>query len=141
MSGFFVDARSLLAVRSTLGRLHTQLLDMHTAIWGFWGELGGRALEGELEHFCGTWHYGVTEVAAEVDDLMGRLVGAAVAYERIERRIAASSASGSGTTTIGGASPPPLTGSGTTMIGGAPPHPNPKPPTAHPKDAGTTTID
>jgi hypothetical protein len=96
MSQFIVDSRSLLTVRDTLGRLHDQLLGMHTVIYGYWGALGGRELEGELEHFCGTWHYGVTEVAGEVTHLMGGLAGAAAAYERIEDRVRAAGASGHG---------------------------------------------
>lgn len=127
MSRFLVDSRTLLAVRDTLGRLHDQLLGMHTVIYGYWGVLGGRELEGELEHFCGTWHYGVTEIAGQVTDLMGRLVGAAAAYERIEQRIIAAgrsghgSRSGSGTTVIGGGPTHTTSGSGTTVIGGSPP--------------------
>jgi hypothetical protein len=104
MAAFLVDSRTLLAVRDTLGRLHDQLLSMHTVIWGYWGLLGGRELEGELEHFCGTWHYGVTELAGEITDMMARLVQAAAAYERIEQRITAAGhgqTSGSGTTVIG----------------------------------------
>jgi hypothetical protein len=122
MAAFLVDSRTLLAVRDTLGRLHDQLLGMHTVIWGYWGLLGGRELEGELEHFCGTWHYGVTDLTGQVADLMVQLARAAAAYERIERRITAAGhgqGSGSGTTVIGGAGggsghgP----GSGTTVIG------------------------
>ena len=115
MSRFIVDSRSLLSVRDTLGRLHDQLLGMHTVIWGYWGALGGRELEGELEHFCGTWHYGVTQLAGEITDMMQRLLGAAAAYERLEQRIS-SGTSGSGTTVIGGGGQ--TAGSGTTVIGG-----------------------
>jgi hypothetical protein len=132
MAAFLVDSRTLLAVRDTLGRLHDQLLGMHTVIWGYWGVLGGRELEGELEHFCGTWHYGVTELTGQITDLMARLVGAAAAYERIEQRITAAGQghrSGSGTTVIGGgaggagsgsgsrAGSGSRSGSGTTVIG------------------------
>jgi len=128
MSGFLVDSRTLLAVRDTLGRLNDQLLSMHAVIYGYWGLLGGHELEGELEHFCGTWHYGVTEIGGEITDLMTRLTEAAAAYQRIEQRIAAAghrSGSGSGTTVIGGPSPARHhqgsgTGSGTTVIGGGP---------------------
>jgi hypothetical protein len=122
VSKFLVDSRTLLAVRDTLGRLHDQLLGMHTVIFGYWGMLGGSDLEGELEHFCGTWHYGVTEIAGQVSEMMQRLTGAAAAYERIEQRI---TKAGSGTTVIGGPPPkhttPAKSGSGTTVIGGAPP--------------------
>jgi hypothetical protein len=109
MSGFVVDSRTLAAVRDTLGRLHDQLVGMHTVIWHEWGTLGGHALESELEHFCGTWHYGVSELGGQLQDLTRRLGEAAAAYERIEERIMhAGSGAGSGT---GGAAVSP-TGSG-----------------------------
>jgi len=121
VSGFAVDSRSLLAVRDALGRLHNELVTMHTAIFGCWGALGGRALEGELEHFCGTWHWAVGEISDEIAGLMHGLTLAAAAYERIEHRVA-TAGSGSGTTVIGG-SPGgggSGSGSGTTVIGGSP---------------------
>lgn len=133
MPGFHVDSRTLLAVRDTLGRLHDQLLSMHTTIYGDWGTLGGAELAGELEHFCGTWHYGVTELAVQIQDLMRRLAEAAAAYERIEQRVtrAGASESGSGTTIIDPGAPAGSrvqtpsghghtggSGSGTTVIGG-----------------------
>ena len=109
MSGFVVDSRTLGAVRDTLGRLHDQLVGMHTVIWHQWGTLGGHALESELEHFCGTWHYGVSELGGQLQDLSRRLGEAANAYERIEQRIVhASGGSAAGT----GGAPVTSTGSG-----------------------------
>jgi hypothetical protein len=110
MSGFVVDSRTLVAVRDTLGRLHDQLAGMHTVIWHQWGTVGGQALESELEHFCGTWHYGVSELGGQLQDLTRRLGEAAAAYERIEERITHASG-GSGSANGGTASP---TGSGHT---------------------------
>lgn len=129
MSRFVVDSRSLLAVRDTLGRLHGNLTGMHLVIDGYWGSLGGGPLEGELEHFCGTWHYGVTQIAGEVHSLMERLTDAAAAYERIEQRMAAAHEhhrhphprSGSGVTVIGSGGQGGSgsgSGSGVTVIGG-----------------------
>jgi hypothetical protein len=97
MSGFVVDSRTLVAVQDTLGRLHDQLVGMHTVIWQQWGTLGGQALESELEHFCGTWHYGVTELGGQLQDLTRRLGEAAAAYERIEQRITHASGGSSST--------------------------------------------
>jgi hypothetical protein len=111
MSGFVVDSRTLVAVRDTLGRLNDQLVGMHTVIWQQWGTLGGRALESELEHFCGTWHYGVAELGDQLQDLTRRLSEAAAAYDRIEQRITHASG-GSGSS--GGAAPSPPAGSGHT---------------------------
>ena len=116
MSGFVVDSRTLLAVRDTLGRLNEQLVGMHTVIWHQWGTLGGVALESELEHFCGTWHYGVTELGGQLQDLTRRLGEAAQAYERIEQRI---------TQAGGGSTPTSATGAGhagAALTGGAAHH-------------------
>ncbi|HEX3688738.1 MAG TPA: hypothetical protein VHV28_03550 [Solirubrobacteraceae bacterium] len=113
MSGFVVDSRTLVAVRDTLGRLQDQLTGMHTVIWHQWGTLGGNALEAELEHFCGTWHYGVSELGGQLQDLTRRLGEAADAYDRIEQRIThAAGGSGSGSSSGGAAVAP--TGSGHT---------------------------
>lgn len=108
MSGFVVDSRTLTAVGDTLGRLHDQLVGMHTVIWHQWGTLGGHALESELEHFCGTWHYGVAELGGQLHDLTRRLGEASAAYERIEQRIthAAGGSGGSGSSTGGAAVAP-----------------------------------
>jgi hypothetical protein len=113
MSGFVVDSRTLVAVRDTLGRLNDQLVGMHTVIWHQWGTLGGSALESELEHFCGTWHYGVTELGGQLADLTRRLGEAAAAYDRIEQRITHASG-GSGFS--GGAPIAPTTASGHTSM-------------------------
>ncbi|HYZ80579.1 MAG TPA: hypothetical protein VE571_04890, partial [Solirubrobacteraceae bacterium] len=101
MSGFLVDSRTLVAVRDTLGRLQDQLVGMHTVIYHQEGSLGGQALEAELEHFCGTWHYGVSELGGQLQDLTRRLGEAAAAYEHIEQRITHASG-GSGATGTGG---------------------------------------
>ena len=116
MSGFVVDSRTLLAVRDTLGRLNEQLVGMHTVIWHQWGTLGGVALESELEHFCGTWHYGVTELGEQLQDLTRRLGEAAQAYERIERRITQAGAGSTPTTATGAGH------AGTALTGGAAHH-------------------
>jgi hypothetical protein len=127
MCRFVVDHRSLLALRSTLGRLHAQLLGIPGVVSGFDGVLGGRGLEAELAGFCNRWHYEIAVVAERIEAMMGRLGVAAAAYGRIERRLASPRPmSGSGTTTIGG---PPRSGSGTTTIGGSPE-----------SGSGTTTI-
>lgn len=146
MSTFAVDARSLLAVRDTLGRLHEQLLSIPRMVSGLSGGFGGLELEDDLQEFCGAWHHEVSLIADHVVTLMQRLTQAAVAYERIEQRVAAagraravshrgqhpahqprhkgsthrgtSAGSGSGTTVIGGGGSSGGSGSGTTVIGG-----------------------
>jgi hypothetical protein len=105
MSGFVVDSRTLVAVRDTLGRLHAQLVGMHTVVWHQHGTLGGAALEAELEHFCGTWHYGVAELGGQLQDLNRRLSEAAAAYDRIEQRIT-HAGGGAGAAGSGGAAAP-----------------------------------
>lgn len=113
MSGFVVDSRTLVAVRDTLGRLNEQLLGMHTVIWHRWGTLGGVALESELEHFCGTWRYGVAELGGQLQDLTRRLSEAAQAYEHIEQRITQAGAGSTSTSATGGGQ------TGTALTGGA----------------------
>jgi hypothetical protein len=121
MSGFVVDSRTLVAVQQTLGRLQDQLTGMHSDIHQQWGTLGGRALESELERFCGTWHYGVTELGDQLGDLTRRLGEAAAAYERIEQRIThAAGGSSSGRSPTGGAKGSThATSTGTSYSGGA----------------------
>ncbi len=126
MSRLVVDSRTLLAVRDTLGRLHHQLLGIHTVVGGHEGALGGRALEAELEQFCVRWHFGIVEIGEQITGMMHRLLTAAAAYERIEDHI------GSGTTVVGGGRTRPLSGSGTTVIGGGT--------TRRPSGSGTTTV-
>jgi hypothetical protein len=111
VSRLVVDSRTLLAVRDTLGRLHHQLLGIHTVVGGYEGLLGGRALEAELEQFCVRWHFGIVEIGERIDGMMHRLLTAAAAYERIEDRI------GSGTTVVGGGRSRRTSGSGTTTVG------------------------
>jgi hypothetical protein len=108
VSRFVVDSHSLLEVRDGLGRLHDQLLGMHTVAGGYDGVLGGRELEGELQHFCGRWHWGIIQIGEQIIDMMGRLTSAAAAYERIEHRVSRA----------GNGAHPPHGGSGTTVIGG-----------------------
>jgi hypothetical protein len=127
MAGFMVDARSLLAVRDTLGRLHDELLGIHTIATSYDGVLGGRDLEGELQHFCGRWHWGIVHISGQITDMMHRLTGAAAAYQRIEHRLAAARHHGHG----GRGRHPARGGSGTTVIGGG--H-------RHTSGSGTTTI-
>lgn len=114
MSKFLVDSRTLLAVRNALGRLHDQLLGVHTVVDGYQGVIGGAALEGELEQFCTHWHYGIVELGGQITSMMRRLEGAAAAYQRIEHRIVAAS-SGGAPVAPGAHSP---VGSGTTTVGG-----------------------
>ena len=92
MSKFLVDSRTLLAVRDTLGRLHDQLLGVHTVVGGYEGVIGGQELEAELEQFCGHWHSGIVELGGQITGMMRRLVAAAAAYQRIENRIVAAGA-------------------------------------------------
>ncbi len=114
MSGFVVDARTLLALRDTLGRLHHQLLALPIVMDAYDGSLGGWGLERELEAFCQRWQLTIREVGGEIAELMRRLTSAAHAYERIERGVA-----GSGTTVVGPPGPRPRSesGSGTTVVG------------------------
>ncbi len=136
MSSFLVDPRSLIEVRDKLGRLHDQLLGMHTVVGGYQGVLGGAGLEAELEHFCGRWHLGIVELGGQIADMMRRLTEAAAAYLRIEDETKKAASTGGAPVTgrrgggvgAGGArrhhphhghGGSPAGGSGTTIVGGA----------------------
>jgi hypothetical protein len=126
MTRLRVDPAGLRDARARLGRLAHELETLHIGIWQVWDTVGGHALAGELEHFCGTWHGASSRLAGDVAGLARQLEAAASAYERIEHHVAGSSGhagslsgsvGGSGTTVIGGGSGP-SSGSGTTVIGG-----------------------
>ncbi len=120
MSSFLVDPRSLIEVRDKLGRLHDQLLGMHTVVGGYQGVIGGAGLEAELEDFCGRWHLGIVELGGRITDMMRRLTEAAAAYLRIEDETKqAASTGGAPVTGPHGHGGSAAGGSATTIIGGA----------------------
>jgi hypothetical protein len=87
MATFTVDPGSLRALASTLGGLCSQLEEMQAVATGYDGLLGGRALEGEVEHFCGNWHYGIQLLEQHMQHVVQNLCKAGAAYASSEGHI------------------------------------------------------
>jgi len=85
---FTVDPASLQALAATLGGLCGQMEAMHDVASGFQGVLGGRALEGEIEHFCDNWHYGIGLLQQHMENVVQNLGKAAATYSRSEHCVA-----------------------------------------------------
>jgi hypothetical protein len=137
MSQFIVDPTSLRELDATLSTLRDRLTTMHVSVYADEGTLGYRSLEGELEQFCGRWHWAVSQIGDQIGDLGQRLLAAADAYQRIDdHTMPGATGGGSGGSSTGGTPAPARgsgTGSGTTEI----------PPTGGShggRGSGTTTI-
>lgn len=61
---------------------------MHDVASGFEGVLGGRALEGEIEHFCDNWHYGIGLLEQHMQNVVENLGKAATTYSHSEHCVA-----------------------------------------------------
>jgi hypothetical protein len=88
MAAFTVDPASLQALASTLGGLCGQMEAMHDVASGFQGVLGGRTLEGEIEHFCDNWHYGIGLLQQHMEHVVENLGKAAATYSSSDQHIA-----------------------------------------------------
>jgi hypothetical protein len=88
MATFTVDPASLQALAGTLGGLCGEMEAMHDVASGFQGVLGGRALEGEIEHFCDNWHYGIGLLEQHMQNVVENLGKAAATYSRSEHCVA-----------------------------------------------------
>jgi hypothetical protein len=88
MSTFTVDPGSLSGLSSTLSQVHAQMQSMQGVASGYEGLLGGSDLEGEVSHFCSTWHYGISELSDHMGEVVQRLDYAASGYGRSEQSIA-----------------------------------------------------
>ena len=63
MTTFTVDPATLQELSSTLSGIHSEMQTMHAVATGYEGLLGGSDLEGEVEHFCSHWGYGIGQLA------------------------------------------------------------------------------
>ena len=88
MATFTVDPASLQALAGTLGGLCAQMEAMHDVASGFQGVLGGRALEGEIEHFCDNWHYGIGLLEQHMQNVVENLGKAGATYSHSEHCVA-----------------------------------------------------
>jgi hypothetical protein len=85
---FTVDPSSLAALSGTLNGLCGQMEAMHDVVSGFEGVLGGRALEGEIAHFCSNWHYGIGLLQEHMQHVVQNLSKAAATYSSSEQHVA-----------------------------------------------------
>ncbi len=88
MATFTVDPATLQALAVTLGGLCSQMEAMPDVATGFQGVLGGRALEGTVEHFCSNWHYGITLLEQHMQHVVQNLEKAAATYSASDQHVA-----------------------------------------------------
>jgi hypothetical protein len=87
MATFTVDPATLRGLAGRLGGLCSQLEGMQAVATGYDGLLGGRALEGEVEHFCSNWHYGIELLEQHMQHVVENLGKAAATYASSEGHI------------------------------------------------------
>jgi len=87
MATFTVDPATLEALSRTLSGIHAEMRSMHGVVTGYDGLLGGTDLEGEIEHFCSHWGYGINKLADHMRKVIERLDAAAAAYSKSESEI------------------------------------------------------
>ncbi len=88
MATFTVDPATLHALASSLSAIHDEMQSMHAVATGYEGLLGGPDLDGEVEHFCSHWGYGIGQLADHMGKVVDRLNAAAAAYGRSDGEIA-----------------------------------------------------
>ena len=88
MATFTVDPATLRELSGTLSGIHSQMQGMHGVASGYEGLLGGSDLEGEVEHFCSHWGYGIGKLADHMSQVVQRLDAAAAGYAKSEQDIA-----------------------------------------------------
>ena len=88
MTTFTVDPATLQELSFTLSGVHSEMQNMHGVATGYEGLLGGSDLEGEVEHFCSHWNYGIGQLADHMSTVVERLNAAAQGYAKSEGYIA-----------------------------------------------------
>jgi hypothetical protein len=94
MTTFTVDPATLQELSSTLSGVHSDMQNMLGVATGYEGLLGGSDLEGEVEHFCSHWHYGMGKLADHMSKVVERLNAAAEGYSKSEGYIAKAAGKG-----------------------------------------------
>jgi hypothetical protein len=94
MTTFTVDPATLSALSSTLSGIHSEMQSMHGVATGYEGLLGGSDLDGEVEHFCSHWGYGIGKLGDHMTKVVQRLDAAAAGYGRSEQLIEQASGQG-----------------------------------------------
>jgi hypothetical protein len=87
MPTFTVDVATLEALSGTLSSIHSEMEGMRGTVDGYEGLLGGPDLEGEVEHFCGHWNYGLHQLSDHMSKVVAKLNAAAAAYGKSEAEI------------------------------------------------------
>jgi hypothetical protein len=87
MTTFTVDPATLRELSSTLSGIHSEMQTMHGVATGYEGLLGGSDIEGEVEHFCSHWNYGIGKLADHMSKVVQRLQAAAEGYGKSEQAI------------------------------------------------------
>jgi hypothetical protein len=87
MATFTVDPATLHELSSSLSAIHSEMDAMHGVATGYEGVLGGPDLEGEVEHFCSHWGYGIGRLADHMGKVVERLNAAAATYGKSETEI------------------------------------------------------
>ena len=87
MATFTVDPATLHELSSTLSGIHQGMQNMHSVATGYEGLLGGPDLDGEVEHFCSHWNYGIGQLGDHMSKVVQRLNAAAAGYGKSEQEI------------------------------------------------------
>jgi hypothetical protein len=87
MATFTVDPATLHELSCTLSGIYSEMQGMHGVATGFEGLLGGSDLEGEVEHFCSHWGYGLGKLGDHMSKVVQRLDAAAAGYGKSEQAI------------------------------------------------------
>jgi hypothetical protein len=87
MTTFTVDPATLQELSCTLSGIHSGMQSMHGVATGYEGLLGGSDLEGDVEHFCSHWGYGIGKLADHMGKVVERLDAAGAGYGKSERDI------------------------------------------------------
>jgi hypothetical protein len=93
---FTVDPATLRELSGTLSGIHSQMQSMHGVASGYEGLLGGSDLDGDVEHFCSHWGYGIGKLADHMTKVVQRLDAAAASYGTSEQAIENACAEGEG---------------------------------------------
>lgn len=88
MSTFTVDPPSVRQLAGRLGQLCAEMQGMQNVAAGYDGLLGGQALDGEIQSFCGNWDYGVGLLQQHMQHVVQNLGKAAAMYASSEQDIA-----------------------------------------------------
>lgn len=87
MTRFTVDPSTLSALSRNLSGIHDRMQGMHGVASGYEGTLGGSDLEGDVQSFCTTWGYGISQLGDHMASVVQRLDAAASGYSTSEREI------------------------------------------------------